>query len=40
VQFRTPAPSPSPAQTGPVEATIARIAIFNPMRFMTSSFRA
>src|ERR1700730_12366057 len=33
-------PSPSPAQTGTVEATIARIAIFNPMRFMTSSFRA
>ena len=32
--------SPSPAHAGAVEATIARIAILNPMRFMTPSFRA
>jgi hypothetical protein len=37
VQLRTPALSP--AHAGAVEAIIARTAIFNPMRFMTSSFR-
>src|ERR1700674_5277903 len=40
VQLRTLALSPSPAHEGTVEATIARIAILNPMRFMTPSFHA
>jgi hypothetical protein len=38
VQLRTAALSP--AHEGALEARIATIAIFNPMRFMTPGFRA